>query len=517
MSLKGDVMGFRQKADIRRQPLIELLTNQLFLAAPFYSVSLRLLGTRLGAVHQVAPFLHPDLFSARIDIAIQRNRKRKDEKGMAHRSWQDIYQQRLTTAFEAVKVIKSGDRVVPGHAASESELLVGEMVKRYQELENVIIVQGVALGDSPYCKPEMEGHFVLNSMFLGPNTRSSVWAHRGDFIPLNFHQFPRAFREGLPIDVFMTIVSPPDQYGYCSLGVSVDHSKQLVESAQVVIAEVNPHMPRTYGDTLVHVSQFDYIVENDQPLLELKRFADRDQITDAIGRNVASLINDGDTLQMGAGTIPNALLNYLQDKNDLGIHTEMFSDGLIELIELGVINGKKKTLWPSKIIATFVEGTKKVYDYVHENPLFQFMPVDYVNNPCTIAQNDNMIAINQTLEIDLLGQVASESIGTKQYSGIGGQLDFIRGAAMSRNGKPILVLPSTAKNDTISRISCHMKTGTPLSDTRNDVHYVVTEYGIANLFCKTNEERARELISIAHPNFRAELRRQYKDVFGRTI
>lgn len=431
--------------------------------------------------------------------------------------WQDEYKQRLVTASEAVKVIKSGDRVVPGHAASESELLVGEMVKR-SDLENVTVCQGVSLGSSPYCKPDMEGRFIINSMFLGPNTRSSVWDNRGDFIPLHFHQFPRAFRDGwLPVDVFMTIVSPPDKYGYCSLGVSIDHSKQLIESAKTIIAEVNPNMPRTLGDTFVHVSQLDYIVENDAPLLELKRFAAKDEVTDAIGRNVASLINDGDTLQIGAGTIPDALLYYLKDKNDLGIHTEMFSDGLIELIESGVINGKKKTLWPKKIVATFVQGTKKVYDYVHEHPGFQFMPVDYVNNPCVIAQNDNMVSINQALEIDLLGQAASESIGTKQYSGIGGQLDYLRGASMARNGRPILVLPSTAKNGTISRITCTMKTGTPLTDTRNDIHYVVTEYGIANLFCKTTEERARALISIAHPDYRAELRRQYKEVFGRSL
>jgi len=242
--------------------------------------------------------------------------------------WQDIYQQRLVSAADAVKVIKSGDRIVPGHAASESELLVGEMVKR-QDLENVIIYQGVALGSSPYCRPEMEGRFTLYSMFLGQNTRSAVWEHRGDFIPLHFHQFPKAFRDWLHVDVFLTIVSPPDKYGYCSLGVSVDHSKQLVESAKTVIAEVNPNMPRTCGDTLVHVSQLDYIVENDGPLLELQRFAQKDEVTDAIGRNVASLIKDGDTIQMGAGTIPDAVLLYLREKNDLGIHTEMFSDGLM--------------------------------------------------------------------------------------------------------------------------------------------------------------------------------------------
>ena len=369
----------------------------------------------------------------------------------------------------------------------------------------------------PYCKPEMEGHFILNSMFLGPHTRQSVWDKR-DFLPLNFHQFPRAFRDGwIPIDVFITMVSPPDKYGYCSLGVSVDHSKQLVESAKIVIAEVNPNVPRTYGDTLVHVSKFDYIVENDWPLLELQRFANKDEVTDAIGRNVASLIKDGDTLQMGAGTIPDALLFYLREKNDLGIHTEMFSDGIIELIESGVINGKKKTLWPEKIVATFCEGTKKIYDYINENPVFQFMPVDFVNDPRVIAQNDNMVAINQAMAIDLFGQVASESIVDKQYSGIGGQLDFIRGSAMARNGRPIIVLPSTAKNGTISRIKCQLEPGTPISDTRNDIHYVVTEHGIANLFCKTNTERARALIDIAHPDFRSDLIREYREIFGRSI
>jgi Acetyl-CoA hydrolase len=414
-----------------------------------------------------------------------------------------------------VKAIKSGNRVVPGHAASESELLVGAMVKRYQDLENVRIVQGVPLGSSPYCLPEMQGHFVLNSMFLGPNTRDSVRESRGDFLPLSFHEFPKAFREGfIPVDVFLTMVSPPNKRGFCSLGISVDHSKQLVESAKIVIAEVNPNMPVTYGDSFVHVSDFNYIVEGTGPLLELQRFAGQDEITDAIGKNVASLIKDGDTLQMGAGTVPDALLHYLRDKNDLGIHTEMFSDGLIELIECGVINNRKKNFFPGKIVVTFVEGTAKVYKYVDENPLFSFQTVDFVNNPSVISRNDNQVSINQALEVDLLGQICAESVGIRQYSGIGGQLDFIRGSAASRNGRPIIVLPSTAKGGTISRISCLLQTGTPISDTRNDVHYVVTEYGIANLYCKTNKERAQALINIAHPNFRAELRRQYQKTFG---
>ncbi|MDQ7094602.1 acetyl-CoA hydrolase/transferase C-terminal domain-containing protein [Desulfosporosinus sp. PR] len=432
--------------------------------------------------------------------------------------WREMYKSRLTTAGEAVNVVKSGDFVIPGHAASESELLVNALAGRYAELENVTLIQGVALGSSPYCKPEMAGHFILKSMFVGANTRQSIWENRGTFFPLMFHEFPRAFREGyLGSDVFLTMVSPPDEHGYCSLGMSVDHSKELVKCAKTVIAEVNPNVPRTYGDTFVHVSDLDYIVENDGPILELTRFAAMDEVTQAIGRNVAGLIKDGDTLQMGAGTIPDAILHYLKDKNDLGIHTEMFSDGLIDLIEAGIVNGFKKTLNPGKIVVTFAEGTRKVYEYINRNPRFQFHPVDYVNNPCVIAQNDNMVAINSALEIDLSGQVCAEALGTRQYSGIGGQLDFIRGAAAAKNGRPIIVLQSTAKKGTISRISCQLKAGTPVTTTRNDVHWVVTEYGAVNLFCKSEKERAAALISIAHPEFRTELKRQYRELYGRVL
>ena len=432
--------------------------------------------------------------------------------------WRETYKSRLTTADEAVKVIKSGDFVIPGHAASESELLLNALAKRYLELDNVTLIQGVALGSSPYCKPEMAGHFSLKSMFVGANTRQAIWENRGSFFPLMFHQFPRAFREGhLRSDVFITMVSPPDEHGYCSLGMSVDHSKELVNCAKTVIAEVNPNVPRTYGDTFVHVSDLDYIVENDGPILELTRFAAMNEVTQAIGRNVAELINDGDTLQMGAGTIPDAILHYLKDKRDLGIHTEVFSDGLIDLIEAGIVNCSKKTLNPGKIVVTFAQGSKKVYEYIDQNPMFQFHPVDYVNNPCIIAQHDNMVAINSALEIDLSGQVCAEALGTKQYSGIGGQLDFIRGAAAAKNGRPVIVLQSSAKNATVSRISCQLKPGTPVTTTRNDVHWVVTEYGAVNLFCKSEQERAEALISIAHPNFRDELKRQYREIYGRVL
>lgn len=429
--------------------------------------------------------------------------------------WQEIYKNRLRTPDEAVKLVKSGDRIVPGHAASESKLLIDALMKRAQELHDVEIWQGVSISDTPYCHPEMKGHFIVNSGFASPGSREAIWDNRGYFSALMFHEFPKAFRENhITVDVFITMMSPPDAHGYCSLGVSVDHSKQLIDSAKTVIAEVNPNMPRTHGDTFVHVSQLDCIVEGSGPILELTRFAKINPVLDKIGENVASMVRDGDTLQLGAGTLPDAILRYLKTKNDLGIHSELVSDGLIELIDAGIINGKKKNFHPNKVVATFAYGTRKMYDYVDNNPFFLFYPVDYVNDPFNISRNDNMVAINSALEVDLLGQVAAESLGPKQFSGIGGQLDFIRGAAAAKNGRPIITLQSTAQKGQISRISCKLQAGTPVTTTRNDVHYVVTEYGIADLFCKTNEERAAALISIAHPSFRDQLRDEYKSMYG---
>jgi 4-hydroxybutyrate CoA-transferase len=429
--------------------------------------------------------------------------------------WQEIYKNRLTTPDEAVKIVKSGDRIVPGHAASESKLLVDALMKRAPELHDVEIWQGVGISAAPYCNPEMKGHFIVNSAFASPGPREAIWDNRAYFSTLMFHEFPRAFRENhIPVDVFLTMVSPPDAHGYCSLGVSVDHSRQLISSAKTVIAEVNPNMPRTYGDTFVHISQLDYIVEGTGPILELTRFAKTNLVLDKIGENVASMVRDGDTLQLGAGTLPDAILRYLKTKNDLGIHSELVSDGLMELIDAGIVNGKKKNFHPNRVVATFVYGTRKMYDYVDNNPIFLLYPVDYVNNPFNISRNDNMVAINSALEVDLLGQVAAESLGPKQFSGIGGQLDFIRGAAASKNGRPIITLQSTAQKGKVSRISCKLQPGTPVTTTRNDVHYVVTEYGIADLYCKTNPERAAALISIAHPDFHDQLREEYKDLYG---
>jgi 4-hydroxybutyrate CoA-transferase len=436
-------------------------------------------------------------------------------KGAFYMNWQEVYKNRLKTPDEAVKLVKSGDSIVPGHAASESKLLVDALMKRAQELHDVEIWQGVTISDAPYCRPEMKGHFTVKTIFASAGTRQAIWENRGHLSTMFFHEFPKAIREKvIPVDVFITMVSPPDAHGYCSLGVSVDHSRQLIESANIVIAEVNPNMPRTYGETFVHVSQLDCIVEGTGPILELTRFASKNEVLDKIGANVASLVRDGDTLQMGAGTLPDAILAYLKVKNDLGIHTEVVSDGLIELIESGVVNCKKKTLHPNKVVSTFVYGTRQMYDYVDNNPFFLLYPVDYVNDPCVIRRNDNMVAINAALEVDLLGQVAAESLGPKQFSGIGGQLDFIRGASASKNGRPIITVQSTAQKDTVSRISCGLKPGTPVTTSRNDVHYVVTEYGIADLYCKTNEERAAALIAIAHPNFRDQLREEYKHMFG---
>lgn len=426
-------------------------------------------------------------------------------------TWQDIYKERLTTAEEAVKAIHSGDRIVPGHAASESRLLMDALLKRAPQLQDVEIFQGVTINDAAYAEKEYEGHFFVNTIFAAGKTRQAIWEGRGHLTPLMFHELPIVIRQNrLPVDVFLTMVSPPDKHGYCSLGMSVDHSRQLVESARIVIAEVNPHVPRTFGNTMVHVSQFDYIVEGNGEILEMNTVAKQDAVLDQIGKNVASLINDGDTLQLGAGTLPDAILSYLKDKNDLGIHSEVVSDGVIGLVESGVINGKKKTLHPGKCVSTFIYG-KEIYDYVDNNPFFEVYPVDYVNDPFVISKNDNMVSVNSALEVDLLGQINAEAIGKKQFSGIGGQLDFIRGASAAKNGRAIIAIQSTAKKGTLSRISCQLKLGTPVTTTRTDVRYIVTEYGIADLYCKTDEERAESLIAIAHPDFRDQLQQQFKE------
>ncbi|MCC6905256.1 MAG: acetyl-CoA hydrolase/transferase family protein, partial [Anaerolineae bacterium] len=308
-------------------------------------------------------------------------------------------------------------------------------------------------------------------------------------------------------DVSMVQVSPPDEHGWCSYGVEVGVTKPATEVAKVVIAEINPRMPRTLGDSFIHVSKIDHIVEVDYPLLEF-HMSEPSTIQDAIGKHIAGVIEDGSTLQMGIGGIPDAVLGYLHDKKDLGIYTELFSDGVIDLVEEGVITNARKSFHPGKIIAGFVLGTQRLYDFIHDNPLVEFHPSDYVNDPFNIAKNDRMVAINSAIEIDLTGQVCADSMGPVLYSGVGGQVDFVRGAARSKGGKPIIALASTAKNGTVSRIVWQLKPGAGVVTTRSDVHYVATEFGITNLYGKTVRERVLSLIEIAHPHFREELLRQ---------
>lgn len=428
-------------------------------------------------------------------------------------NWRDHYNKRLLTAEEAVKYIRSGDRVVLGHACGEPQLLPTAMVERAQELENVEVVHMVAMGKGLYAKPEMEGHFRHNGLFIGGPTRQAVRERRADYTPCFFSEIPTLFRDGLlPLDVAMVTVSPPDRFGFCNLGVSVDYTLQAIKSAKTVIAEVNPNMPRTHGNSVVRVEEIDFFVPCNLPITELTPPKITDIETE-IGRNVAQLVEDGATLQLGIGAIPDAVLHFLADKNDLGIHSEMFSDGVVDLAEAGVINCSKKTLHNGKMVVTFLMGSKKLYQWVHENPMVEMYPVDYVNDPYVIMKNDNMVAINSALQVDVLGQVAADTLGPVQFSGVGGQVDFVRGAARSKNGKSIIALPSTAAKGTVSRIVPVLDLGASVTTSRNDVDYVVTEYGIAALKGKTVLQRMEALISIAHPDFRNELKEKAKAIY----
>lgn len=429
-------------------------------------------------------------------------------------NWRQIYKSRLTTAEEAVKSVRSGDGIVPSHAAAEPKHLINALMARKDELKGVEIWQGLNIGDAPYAKPEYAGHFVDVSFFLGKNNRKCIQSGQGEFVPIHFYAQPRAIRDGLvKCDVAMISCTLPDENGYVNMGVSCDQTRTAVEKARVTIAQVNKKVPYTCGDTLIHVSEIDYFVEYDEDLYEIPLIESDDPISEKIGYNIAGLINDGDTLQMGQGKIPNAILKFLADKKDLGIHSEVFSDNLIPLVKSGVVNGSKKTINKGKIVATFIQGTRDVYDFVDRNNMICLKPVDYTNDVSVIAQNDNMVAINSALEVDLMGQVVADSIGRKTFSGVGGQLDFLRGSEQSKNGRPIIALPSTAKNGTISRIVAMLKPGTPVTTTRQDVHYVVTEYGVANLFGKPIRERAKMLINIAAPQFREQLEREFFDYY----
>lgn len=426
--------------------------------------------------------------------------------------WKKYYQEHLTTAAEAVKHIKSGNRVVIGHACGEPAHLVNAMVDNAAAYKNVEIVHMVAMGGGKYCQPEYAENFRHNALFVGGSTREAVAAGRADYTPCFFFEIPRLFRTTLPVDVAMVTVSPPDEKGMCSLGVSVDYTQEAVKQAKTVIAQVNKEMPWTGPNSLVSVQDLDFIVEHNEPLIELPPPKIGD-IERAIGEHCASLIPDGATLQLGIGAIPDAVLLFLKGKKDLGIHSEMFSDGVVELAEAGVITNKKKTLHPGKFIVNFLMGTKRLYDFVNHNPNVDMRPVDYVNNPFIVAQNDCLISINSCVQVDLMGQVASETIGLKQFSGVGGQVDFVRGASASKGGVSIMAMPATVKGK-ISKIVPLLDEGAAVTTSRNDVDYVVTEYGIAALKGLTLKQRAHNLIAIAHPDFREELKAEFEKRFN---
>ncbi len=430
---------------------------------------------------------------------------------MAH-SWSRIYKSKVTTAEEAVKVIRPGDRIFLTGNCSVPRVLLEALVNRGPELENVEICHALTLGASDYVEPEMEGHIRVNALFIGPNVRKAVQEGRADYTPNLLSEFPLLFSRGiLPVDVAFVHLSPPDEHGFCSYGVETGLTKTPAESAKTIIAEINPNMPRCLGDSFIHVSRLDHVVPVDYSLLELVMA--EGGITDLhmrIAEHIADLIPDEATMQMGIGAIPDAVLQFLYDKKDLGIHTELFSDSVIDLVEAGVVTSARKTLHPGKIIAGFMLGTKRLYEWVHDNPLIELHRTEYVNDPFVIAQNRRQVAINSAIEIDLTGQVCADSIGPKLYSGVGGQLDFVYGASRSEGGVPIIALPSTAKGDQISRIVPMLQQGAGVVTTRNHVHYVVTEYGVAELYGKTIRQRAQALIRTAHPQFRGELTRVAK-------
>jgi acetyl-CoA hydrolase len=419
-------------------------------------------------------------------------------------SWIDAYMRKRVSPDEAVRVIQSGQTVYLQADTGVPHQLVRALCTRRAELENVKIVHILAIGELPYLAPGMEKHFRHVALFTGANARRPVAEGRAEFIPVFLSEIPALFTKELPIDVALVHVSPPDEHGFCSFGVSVNVTKPAAEAAKLVVAQVNANMPRAMGDSFIHVSKLHAVVEVADMLTEL-RPEPAGELYQQIARHVAELIPDGATLQMGIGAIPDAVLPYLRNKRDLGIHTEMFSDGVMDLLEEGVITNAKKTLHRGKVVASFFMGTRKLYDYVDNNPFFEFHPSNYTNDPFIIAQNDSMIAINSAIELDLTGQVCADSMGQEIFSGIGGQVDFMRGAARSKGGKPIIALPSTAKKGEMSRIVPVLKPGAGVVTSRGDVHYVATEYGVASLHGKSITERARALIAIAHPKFREEL------------
>ncbi len=435
-----------------------------------------------------------------------------DDRSWAMADWKERYKSKIRTAETAVATIRRGDKVFVGSGAAEPQTLVRALIDSSGRLADTRIMHIMTLGVAPYTEEKFTDRFRHNAFFIGANTRQAVAEGRADYTPVFLSEIPALFTSGqTTIDVALIQVSLPDKYGYCSYGVSTDVVKAAAENSTKVIAEVNTRMPRALGDCFIHVEDMDYIVPVDEPLLT-SRWEPADEVASRIGRNIANLIDDGSTLQMGIGAIPDSVLQHLFDKKDLGIQTEMFSDGFMDVFEKGGLNNTKKTLHTGKTIASFCLGSEKLYDFVDNNPSIEFHPTEYTNDPFVIAKNDKMIAINSAIEVDLTGQVCADSLGPMFYSGIGGQVDFVRGAARSKGGKPIIALPSTAKDGSISRITTILKPGAGVVTSRGDVHYVVTEWGVAYLHGKNIRERAMALIGVAHPKFRRQLLEEAKEM-----
>jgi len=419
--------------------------------------------------------------------------------------WKEKYKSKIADAAFATKSIKSGNTIFIGTGCAQPQHLVNALVEHSGHIYDAHIVHLLTVGEAPYADAKLGEKFKMNSFFIADNVRRALAEGIGNYTPIFLSEIPEEFESGrIPIDVSLITVTPPDANGLCSLGVSVDIVKSAIANSHYVIAQVNNDMPRTFGDSFIHVNQIDMMVPFDAPIAEVAE-AEIDDVLRKIGQNIARLVEDGSTIECGIGSIPQALAEFLKDKKDLGVHTEMFSDWIIDLIECGAITCSKKTLNRGKVVASFCMGTKRLYDYIDQNPFIEFHPTEYVNDVNIISQHEKMVGINVGLEIDLTGQVCADSLGYKFYSGIGGQVDFIRGCARSRGGKPIIAMPSTAKNGDVSRIVPHLTEGAGVVTTRGDVHYVVTEYGIAYLHGKTIRERTLDLINIAHPKFRNEL------------
>jgi len=428
-----------------------------------------------------------------------------------------MYNERVTTAQEAVRVIKDGDRLFLTGNCSIPKTLLAALVERAPELKDVEICHALTMGSADYVKPEMAGHLRVNTMFIGGNVRKAVQDGRADFTPVLLSEFPLLFKRGvLPLDVAIIHVSLPDEHGFCSLGVEVGLTKSPAESAKIIIAEVNERMPRTLGDSFIHISRLTHVVPVNYPIPEMAMSEEGNQdVVENIAGHIAELIPDGATMQLGIGAIPDAVLMFLRHKKDLGVHSELFSDGIIDLVDRGVLTNARKTLHPGKLVAGFILGTQKLYDWADDNPLIELHRTEYINDPYVVAQNERMVAINSAIEVDLTGQVCADSIGPKLYSGVGGQLDFIYGASRSKDGVPIIAMPSitTLRDGTlVSRITPMLKPGAGVVTTRNHVRYVVTEFGVADLYGKTIRQRARQLINIAHPDFRSDLEKQASDL-----